>query len=176
MVRQISGDFSRSPVGSQCISEELSGCADVASLGDVHVDDLAVLVHGPVHLAPDTADLDVGFVNEPTVTYRMTARPSGVDEHRGEALHPPVDGDVVNFDSSLCQEFFYISIRQAVAEVPADSQQITSGGNWYPEKEADSAGLRRFTRTHSPLPPHPSTQRCRHAHRGPPDQITRPRS
>ena len=137
-------------MGSQCISEELSGCADVASLGDVHVDDLAVLVHGPVHLAPDTANLDVGFVNEPTVNYRMTARPSGVDEHRGEALHPPVDGDVVNFDSS--------------------------GGNRYPEKEADSAGLRRFTRTHSPLPPHPSTQRCRHAHRGPPDQITRPRS
>jgi len=38
-------------------------------------------------------------------------------------LYPPVDGDVVNFDPSLCREFFDVATREAVAEVPVDSEQ-----------------------------------------------------
>jgi hypothetical protein len=43
--------------------EEPSGRVPVAAGRHVHVDDLPVLVDGPVHVAPHTIDFDVGFVD-----------------------------------------------------------------------------------------------------------------
>jgi hypothetical protein len=43
----------------------------------------------------------VGFVDEPAVPGGVPARACGVGEQRGEALHPPVDGDVVDLDAAL---------------------------------------------------------------------------
>jgi hypothetical protein len=51
-----------------------------------------------------------GLVIEPPVTHGMTAGPGRVDEQRREALYPPVDGDVINFDASLGEEFFDIAV------------------------------------------------------------------
>ncbi len=117
--------ISRAPVVAQPVGEELAGGDDVASFRDVHVDDLAVLVVSPVYVAPDAADFDVGLVNEPPVTCRVAAGPDRFDEHsgRGEALYPPVDGDVVDFDAAFGEEFFDVAVGQAVAEVPAHGQQ-----------------------------------------------------
>jgi hypothetical protein len=47
-------------------------------------------------------------------------RPGGVSEQRGEPLHPPVDGDVIDLDPALGQQFLHIPIGQAVAQIPAD--------------------------------------------------------
>jgi len=120
---QIGGHLRRSAVGCKHISEELSGGADVASFGHVYVDDLAVLIDRSVHVAAHTCDLDISFVHKPTVAHRVTAWTSGVDQQWCEALYPSVDGDVINLDATLCEEFFDITVGQAVAEVPADSQQ-----------------------------------------------------
>jgi hypothetical protein len=82
-----------------------------------------VLVDGAVYAAPDAGDLDVGFIDEPALADTVPARPSRVDDQRSEALHPPVDGDVVNFDAALSQEFFDVAAGQPVPEIPAHRQQ-----------------------------------------------------
>jgi hypothetical protein len=43
-----------------------------------HVDDLAVLVDGPVHVAPHTVHLHIGLIHEPAVTRRIGPRPRAV--------------------------------------------------------------------------------------------------
>ncbi len=110
-------------VGSQRVGEELVSGSDVASFRDIYVDDLAMLVHGAVHVAPDTIDLDVGLVHEPSVTHGVATGFCRVNERWGEALYPPINGDVIDFDASFGEEFFDVSAGQAVAEVPAHGQQ-----------------------------------------------------
>ncbi len=53
--------------------EELSGGSQVAAGRDVDVDDLTVLVDGPIHVPPPACDLHVGLVHEPTATDRVSA-------------------------------------------------------------------------------------------------------
>ena len=65
-------------------------------------------------------DLHVRLIDEPPVTGSMAARPGSFDELGGEALHPPVDGDVINGDTALGQQFLDVTVRQAVPQVPAD--------------------------------------------------------
>jgi len=92
----------------------------VAADADEHVDDLAVLVDGAVHVPPDTVDLDVGLVSEPSVARRMTAEPGHVGQQRGETLHPPEDGEVVGLDAPLEEQFLDVSVRQVVPQVQPD--------------------------------------------------------
>ncbi len=49
--------------------EEPLGAIGVAAGGDQHVDDLTVLVDGPVHVSPGALDPDVGFVDEPAISW-----------------------------------------------------------------------------------------------------------
>jgi hypothetical protein len=62
-------------VGTERPTEETSCCPEIASSGREYVDDLDVLVDGPVAVAPFAGDFDVGL---------------GEEWH--EALDPPVDG------------------------------------------------------------------------------------
>jgi hypothetical protein len=75
-------------------------------LPDVHVDDVTVLVDGPVDVTPPARHLHVRFVDIPAVTDRVAARPSRIREQRREALNPPEHGDVIDLDPTLSQEFF----------------------------------------------------------------------
>jgi hypothetical protein len=83
---------------------------DVVPLGHVHVDDLAVLVDGAVHVPPHTGDADVSLIDEPTVTDTVSARPCRLDDERGESLHPPVDRHVVDLDATFGEQFFDIAV------------------------------------------------------------------
>jgi hypothetical protein len=40
----------------------------------------------------------------------MAGEPSRVGEQQREALHPPVDGDVIDPDSSLGEQFFNVVV------------------------------------------------------------------
>ena len=53
----------------------------------------------------------------------MTARSRRVDQQRREPLHPPVQRDVIHLDAAFCEEFFQVSVRQPVPQIPAHSQQ-----------------------------------------------------
>ena len=52
----------------------------------------------------------------------VAAWPCGVGQQRREPQHPPVDGDVVDLDAALGEQFLDIAIGQAEAQVPAHRQ------------------------------------------------------
>ena len=64
----------------------------------------------PLHVAPDTGDLDVGLVYEPPVAHGVTAGSGGFDELRSEPLYPTKDRDVINPDASLSEELFHVAV------------------------------------------------------------------
>jgi hypothetical protein len=77
--------------------EERSRRCDVVPFRDEHVDDLAVVVDGPVNVPPHAGDFDVGLIDEPPQpdrmparSGRMPARSGRVDQQRCEVLHPPI--------------------------------------------------------------------------------------
>jgi hypothetical protein len=102
--------------------ERPAGRNDVAALRHEDIDDLAVLVDGAVDVAPDARDLHVGLVYEPARSDGVAAWSRRFDRHRGEALHPPKQGDVINVDAALCQELLQIAVRQPEAQIPAHRQ------------------------------------------------------
>jgi hypothetical protein len=50
----------------------------------------------------------------------MPAQSRRFDVPGRESLDPPADGDVVNGDAALGQQFLDVPVGQAVAQVPAD--------------------------------------------------------
>jgi hypothetical protein len=120
--RAIGDDLVRLTVCEQRLREERPCRGDVTPLGDQDVDDLAVLVDCPVHVAPDAGDFDVGLVDEPSNPDRVPARSHCVDQQWREPLHPPEQGHVIDIDAALGEEIFEIAIRQTEPEIPADRQ------------------------------------------------------
>ena len=120
--RQIGGDIGRTSAARQHHLEELGGRGDVASLRHKHIDDLAVLVHRSVHVPPHSGNSDVRLIHEPPVADTVAAWPSRLDDERREALHPSVDGDVINLHAAFREQLLNVAVRQAVAQVPPDGQ------------------------------------------------------
>ena len=81
--------------------EEPTGCGRITAGGDQHLDDLPVLIDGPVHLPPDTVDLHVRLVHQPTIARPAASKPGGVDQQRRARLYPSVDGDVVDLNPAF---------------------------------------------------------------------------
>jgi hypothetical protein len=100
------------------------------------------LVDRPVQVGPAAGDFDVGFVNEPPVTGSVASRSGGVDELLREGLHPPVHGDVIDFDAALGQQLLHIAVGQAVTQVPAHRDRDHLTGKW----EYAGLGVRRLVR------------------------------
>jgi hypothetical protein len=94
----------------------------VSARRDEHVDELPELVDRTVHIAPSAGDLHIGLVHLPAISHAMPARPGGLGQQRHEPQHPPVDGDVVDLDAALGEEFFDVAVGQAEAQVPADRE------------------------------------------------------
>jgi hypothetical protein len=88
-------------------------------LADQDVDDLPVLIDGAVQVGPAAGDLDVGFVDEPAIPARVPGRAGGVDELRGEGLHPPVHGHMIDGDAALGEQLLNVAVGQPLAQVPA---------------------------------------------------------
>ena len=87
------------------------------------VDDLAMLVNGPVEIGPCASNLQVCLVGKPPVTGSMTARPCSLDELGGEPLHPPVDSDVIGGDAALGQQLLNAPVEQPIPQVPPDRER-----------------------------------------------------
>ena len=90
--------------------KELAGGRHIPILGDQHVDNLAELVDRSVQINPLPGDLDVGLVHELAITRAASAGSCRVDQQWGEALHPAVDGDVVNGDAAFGEQFFDVAV------------------------------------------------------------------
>ncbi len=63
----------------RCV-EECSGCQEIALVGQVHVDDLALFINGSVDVPPFLGNVRVGLVDEPAATGGVAAWSGGVDE------------------------------------------------------------------------------------------------
>jgi hypothetical protein len=159
----IGDDLDRLAMGAKRRREESSRGASVAPGGDVDVDDLAVLINRAVDVPPPARDLHIGLVHIPTVADRVAARPRRIREERREALHPAVDGDVIDLDSALAEEFFDISIREPVPQIPAESEDDDLGGNRQPlnaELGTTGNGLERRGLIPAPSPPAATLRQC----------------
>ena len=117
-------------------------CCGVAAYGDEDVDHLAVLVDGPVYVAPDAGDFHVGLVDEPAVAGGVAARACCFNRQLGEVLHPPIQRDVIHHDAPLGQELLEIAVRQPETQIPADRQQDHLGREPIPS-ESRPSGLDR---------------------------------
>ncbi len=78
-----------------------------------------MLIDCSIEVCPLAGDLDVGLVDVPPTSRQPAARTGSLDELRREALHPSVDGDVVNGDSSFAEQLLDIAVGKAVAQIPA---------------------------------------------------------
>lgn len=94
--RPVGGDLGRDRASAKRPGEEPPGGGQVPPGRQQDVDDLAMLIRRPVQVSPPAGDLHVRLIGEPAVTGSVAARPGGLDELRGEPLHPPVDGDVIH--------------------------------------------------------------------------------
>jgi hypothetical protein len=118
--------------------EEVLRGRRVSACRDVHIDDLAELIDGPIHVPPPAGDGDVGLVDIPAITDGMATRTGRVDQQRREALHPPIDRDVINLDPPLAEQLFDVAVRQPIAQVPTDREDDHLG--------RESETLKRRTR------------------------------
>ena len=69
--------------------EEPACCSKIALGGDQHVDDLAVLVDGAIHVSPFAGDLHVGLIDIPAVADQVGAWHGRVRSEWSEAPQIP---------------------------------------------------------------------------------------
>ena len=140
--------------------EEHAGRVGVAPGRDVDVDHLTPLVDRPVDVPPHAGDLHVSLVHMPPVAGPVAARSGGIDEQRGEPVHPPVDRDVVDPQPALGEELLDVPVRQPVPQVPAHREHDHLGREPVTRERARGwAGHDRATL------PHPVSLPCRAGHR-----------
>jgi hypothetical protein len=113
-VGPVSGDLSRLTVRADRIGEECCRSSQITLPGHEHVDDLPVLVNGPIDVPPGPGDLHVGLIDKPVTTHDVAARPSRVDEQGREPLNPPEQGHVVNLDTAFSEQLLQIPVGQSV--------------------------------------------------------------
>ena len=72
-LRLVGGDLLRSSVLTEHAMKEPAGRSAIASGRDEDVDHLPAVVNGPIHVAPDAGDMDVGFVDKPAAADGVSA-------------------------------------------------------------------------------------------------------
>jgi len=83
-----------------------------------NVDDLAVLVDRPVQVDPSSRDLDIRLIREPSIPGSVSAGSCRVDQQQGEPLHPSINRDVINGDTTFGQQLLDVAIGQPVPQIP----------------------------------------------------------
>jgi len=67
-------------MGGDCRTEELRGSLEVSPFGHENVDDLPVLVNGPIDVSPGPGDIQIGLVDKPVSTNPVATWLGRVDE------------------------------------------------------------------------------------------------
>src|SRR3954453_20882737 len=111
----------------QHFAEEALGRSQVARGGEQKVDRRAVLVDGPVQIAPLAADLDVGLVNANRPAVRLAKGSQPTLDQRRAAQDPAVQGGVVDRQAALPEQLFNVAVAQGIAQIPGDSLQDQRG-------------------------------------------------
>src|SRR3954452_13038772 len=107
----------------QHLAEEAFGRLQIALRRQEKVDRDAVLVDGPVEVAPLAADLDVGLVNANRPTVRLAEGSQPALDQRRVSQDPAVHGGVIHRQAALEKELLNVAVAQGIAQVPRDRLQ-----------------------------------------------------
>jgi hypothetical protein len=107
-VGPVGGDLGRLAMGAEHRGEEHRRSPAVTFLGHEHVDDLPILIDGPVDVSPRAGDPHVRLIDEPVTPYAVAAWPSRVDEQCRKSLDPSEEGHVVDLDAALSKQLFQV--------------------------------------------------------------------
>jgi len=141
--RLIGGDLDRHDLGrADGPLEEPVGSTGISAYGDEHVDDLAELVDRAGHLAPLPGHLHIRLVHLPAIPDGLPAGTGGVSQQWREPLHPAVDGDMVDLDATLSQEFLDVAIDSPKRRYQRTASTMMSGGKRKPAKADREVGAR----------------------------------
>jgi hypothetical protein len=127
--------LSRDAVTGERSDKESASGTELAARGDKHVDDLAVLIDGAVDVASPTRDLHRGCVHVPPITEGVATRPRRVDQQRGEALHPPVHGDVIDLAPRAARSSSTSRYESPNRKYQRTASTTTSRGNRKPAND-----------------------------------------
>ena len=111
---------SKEGLSRQHLAEEALGRVEVALGGQQEVDRIAVLVDGPVEVAPLTADLDVGLINPDRTAVRLAELAQPLLDQRRVGEYPAVQGAVINLDPAFQEQLLDIAVAERIAQVPGD--------------------------------------------------------
>ncbi len=114
---------SRTSRGSQRFEEEAFGGLGIARRAQEKLQGVAFRVDGPVEVHPGFFDFDVRLVHFPRVVACFQMRPTALFEFWGIALHPAVDGAMIDPESAFRHHLFHIAIAERVPQIPAHTQQ-----------------------------------------------------
>ena len=121
--RAISGDLDRGRPVVKGAGEESASGGQIPLLGDHDVNDLAELVDRSVQIDPPAADLDVRFVDKPTIAWGVPAGSGRINQQWGEPVHPAINRDVIDLDAPFGQQLFDVTVREPIAQVPPHSHR-----------------------------------------------------
>jgi hypothetical protein len=101
--------------------EESARGGQIPLLRDQDVNDLAELVDRSVQIDPPAADLDIRFVDKPTIAWGMPAWAGRINQQWSEPVHPAINRDVIDIDAPFGQQLFDVTVREPIAQVPPHS-------------------------------------------------------
>ena len=122
-------------VRAQRPGKEAPGGRMARRRGQQDVDDLAMLVDRPVQVGPLAGGLHVRLIDEPPVTRSVAAWPGRLDELRGEALDPSVDGDGSTVTMRSTSSSSTSRWDRPYRRYQRTATEMTSGGNRKPAKD-----------------------------------------
>jgi hypothetical protein len=111
-------------------------CWSIARYGYVQRPDSFTYVSSTNHRSPGAVNGQVAVFSRPW-TGGMAVWPGSFDELGGEALHPPIDGHVINGDTVLGQQCFDVTEDRPYRRYQRTAIEITSGGNRKPANTED---------------------------------------
>ncbi len=127
--------------------------------GNDYVNYLAVLVDGPVHVAPAAVDLDVRIAGHRR--YAVAGGPSR--SAQGESLDQPEQLDVIHLNAALGEDLHQVPVGQSVSQEPpgrpAGSPQEGKGTQRTPKEPARAAWHGDYTSSSHSHRPRPIRQR-----------------
>jgi hypothetical protein len=100
----------------------------IAFGGQQEVDRVALFIHGTIPVTIFPTDLDIGFVQAPTLAHRTDASfalpfTKGLLQHRNQLDDPAGNRGMIDEHAALLHDLFEIAQTQRVGDVPPDAQQ-----------------------------------------------------
>jgi hypothetical protein len=132
----------------QHADEEPASGRQIPFLRDQHIDNLPKLINRAVQIDPPTGNLDVGFIGEPAIAWRVSARPGCVDHEalrmitavRPRVSLPEIASMTASVRSGAASGWRW-PVPAPRTDAPGPSPQWSTGGvGWWTSVPAGAVG------------------------------------